>query len=76
MARSKKYKIKGVTSSIAFSSRASVKINDKYYTVEAHEERFIPELEDIDMDKERRDLWDTVNGECDKQIADILNLYK
>lgn len=82
MATSKtKYEPKGVTTSIKFTSRASVcvttKNNDKnFYTVEACEERIIPDLEDVDITEERKALWNCVNEEVDMQIEDILKLTK
>lgn len=73
MARTKKneYVSKAVTTSIRITSRASVKINDNFYTVEYCEERSLPE--DADVEKERAMLWETANMECDNQIADIYN---
>lgn len=68
--------IKGKTTSIKFTSRASVKVNDSFYTVEACEERSIPDLEDVNMEEERQDLWDTVNTECDNQIQEILKTFR
>ena len=75
------YESKLKTTSIKFTSRASIKIEtksgDKFYTVEACEERMIPEgVEDVDWSEERKLLWDTVNDECDKQIEDIINIFK
>ena len=66
---------KALTTSIKFTSRASVKIGESYYTVEAQEERVIPDIDGIDIEAERKDLWETVNGECDKQIEDILRTF-
>ena len=74
--KKKEYISKAKTVSIQFTSRASIKIGDNYYTVEACEERAIPELPDIDINKERELLWDCVNSECDEQISDILKIYK
>lgn len=71
----KEYEVKGITTSIKFTSRASVKINDNYYTLEACEERMIPNIEGVDIQKEKEALWDSVNNECDKQTEDILNVY-
>lgn len=68
--------IKGKTTSIRFTSRASVKVGDSFYTVEACEERTIPDLEDVNMEEERQDLWDTVNTECDNQIQEILKTFR
>lgn len=78
MATKKKseYESKAVPVSIKFSSRASIKIGDNFYTVEASEERMIPQIEGVNMDKERQLLWDTVNNECDQQVADIVDMYK
>ena len=75
------YKSKLKTTSIKFTSRASIKIEtksgDKFYTIEACEERMIPEgVEDVDWSEERKLLWDTVNDECDKQIEEIINIFK
>lgn len=70
------YESKAITESIKFTSRASVKIKDCYYTVEACEERVIPEIEGVDIEEERKLLWDTVNTECDNQIQEILQIYK
>ena len=36
----------------------------------------IPQIEGVNMDKERQLLWDTVNNECDQQVADIVDMYK
>ncbi len=68
--------IKGKTTSIRFTSRASVKVGDSFYTVEACEERAIPDLEGVNMEEERQDLWDTVNTECDNQIQEILKTFR
>lgn len=74
--KKKNYEPKAIPTSIKFVSRCSVKVGDSFYTVEACEERLIPAIEGIDMDEERKALWDTVNIECDKQVEDILKLTK
>jgi hypothetical protein len=70
------YKIVGKTVSIKFTSRASVKVNDSFYTVEACEERMIPDIEGVDIEKEKEALWDSVNSECDSQIQEILRTFR
>ena len=70
------YQSKAIISTIKFTSRASVKVGDSFYTVEACEERMIPAVEDVNVDEERKLLWDTVNTECDEQIKDILATFK
>lgn len=64
----------GVTTSIRITSRASVKIKDSFYTIEYCEERSIPETANVE--EEREALWDTCNGEVDKQIEDIVKMLK
>lgn len=70
MARTK-YQSKAVITTIAATSRASVKIRDNFYTVEYHEERTIPEVSGVNIEAERKILWDTVNAEVDHQVEDI-----
>lgn len=62
-----------VTTSIRATSRASVKINDSFYTVEWCEEHAISESDDIEQ--ARKNLWDICNRECDAQIEDILKSF-
>lgn len=70
------YEVKGITTSIRFTSRASVKIGDSFYTLEACEERMIPDIEGVNIAEERRILWDVVNNEVDEQIRDIVSALK
>lgn len=64
-----------VTRTIKASSRASVKVKDSYYTVEYTEERSLPE-DNCNVQEERDALWDCVNSECDKQVAEIIKTFK
>ena len=70
------YKSKAVITQIAATSRASVNINKNYFTVEYHEERAIPSVTGVDIEKERKLLWDTVNAECDDQLEEISKTFK
>lgn len=68
-----------VVNSIQATSRISLKCGDTFYTLEYTEERIIPSneyLPDLDLDEERRLLWDKVNSEVDKQAEEVQNLYK
>lgn len=76
MTKEREYEVKGITTSIRFTSRVSLKINDNYFTVEACEERQIPDLEDVDIEEERKALWDTVNNEVDDQRDTIVKWFK
>lgn len=58
---------------IRATSRASVKVGDSFYTVEWCEEHSLDETDDIE--KERKNLWDTCNAEVDGQIEDILKSF-
>ena len=61
---------------IVATSRASIKIGDSFYTVEYQEERTVPTDIEVDIVEERESLWETVNAECDNQIADIIKTFK
>lgn len=62
------YESKAKITTIRATSRASVKIRDNFYTLEYSEERVIPEVEGVDIEEERKILWDVVNNEVDLQI--------
>lgn len=64
------------TSTIRATSRASVKIRDNYFTVEYTEERVLPVTEAVDLEEERKALWETVNAECDNQIEEINQTFR
>lgn len=66
--------IKGVTTSIRITSRASIKVKDSFYTIEYCEERSIPE--DADIEEERANLWGVCNAEVDNQLEDIIKMSK
>lgn len=70
------YEQKAITTTIRATSRASVKIRDNFYTLEYCEERTIPDVEGVDLEAEKRLLWNDVNGECDRQIEDTYNAVK
>ena len=70
------YEVKGVPTKITATSRVAIKIKDNYYTVECSEERSIPDVEGVDIEKERQALFDDVNSTVDMQIEDIYNTFK
>lgn len=74
MTKRTEYVSQAKTTAIRVTSRASVKINECFYTVEYCEERSIPETADVE--NERKILWDVANTECDKQIEDIYKCMK
>ncbi len=72
----KPYESKAIIQSISATSRASIKVKDNFFTVEYQEERIIPDIKGVDIEEERRLLWDTVNAECDNQIEEISKTFK
>lgn len=58
---------------IKFSSRASVKVKDNFYTIEYGEERQITDFENTDIDKERQLLIDKCNEMVDNQVQEIVD---
>lgn len=61
------------TTTIKASSRASIKVNDNFYTIEWTEERSVDENDDIAEEREK--LWSVANSEVDAQIQDILETF-
>lgn len=70
------YEIKGKTTKIQATSRCAIRIKDNYYTLELTEERTMPNDVEIDLDKEYRAVFDSINAEIDNQIQDVLNNVK
>lgn len=68
------YEVKGITTTIRATSRVAIKRGDNFFTVEHMEERSIPDVEGIDMDAERKDLWNAVNGVTDGQVEEIYRI--
>lgn len=60
------------TTSIKFTSRASVKLNDSYFTFESTIEKQCPEnYSEEDYIQAKQKLWDECNNEIDNQIIEI-----
>ena len=67
---------KSKATKLVATSRASVKINDNFYTVEMSEERTInPTARGVNLTQEQQLLWDSVNNSVDNQIIDIKNAF-
>lgn len=74
----KEYESKLIVSSLRYTSRVAVKIKDNFFTVEACEERVLPDqcnAEEVDWDKERKMLWDQINGDVDEQVQEIRDYF-
>lgn len=61
------YEPKAQISKISATSRMSLKIKDNYFTIEYSEERAIPDVDGVNIEEERRALWNAVNTECENQ---------
>lgn len=72
MSDNTKYERKAVTTKISATSRVSAKICDDFYTLEFSEERTIPDVSGVNLDEERRILWDDVNYSVDTQLKDTI----
>lgn len=70
------YISKAKTKTIKATSRASVKVNDSFYTLEYTEERTIPQTSNVNIQLEKDLLWDEVNSQVDKQIEDVLRAFR
>lgn len=71
------YVQQGKTVKISATSKATVQFQNNYYSFAYSEERELPEDDSrVDLEKERELLWETLNSEVDKQLAEIEELYK
>lgn len=65
------------TTSIRFTSRASVKIKDSYFTFEACAEKSVPEdMTPEELVDAKQEFWDELNQEVDNQIQEVCNYAK
>lgn len=70
------YVSKAITTIIKASSKTTIKIRDNFYSIEYTEERVIPDVPDIDIEKERVILFDDVNAIVDSQAEDIVRTFQ
>ena len=72
MSNDTEYESKAITTQIRATSRVSAKIGEDFYTLEFSEERTIPDIEGVDLDKERELLFEDVNYTVDTQLQDTI----
>lgn len=71
------YESKAKVVTISGTSKATVQVNNNYYSFSYSEERQLPENDkDVCIERERELLWDTLNSEVDRQVEQIVQLYK
>lgn len=61
------------TTRIQATQRMSVKIRDNYYTVEFLEEREVPNNPNIDLEKEKALLFESVQNTIYAQVQEIVD---
>ena len=61
---------------VEYSEERVIPQIEKIEAVNIVGENYTETLDDIDIEKERQNLWDTVNSEVDGQIEDILKTFK
>lgn len=66
---------KAIPKTIKFSSRASIKIKDSFYTFEYGEERQIDDFNEVNLDKEKQLLIDDCNNIIDNQIEEVVKMF-
>lgn len=75
MSNDTNYQSKAITTQIRATSRASVKVCENFYTVEYTEERTVPDVEGVNLEEERKLLWNDVNDTVDSQVEDIIKAF-
>ena len=70
------YNSKAVTTQITATYRMSIKIHDNFHTVEYTEQRTIPDVDGVNIEKEKQLLWNDVVEEIENQVDDIIASYK
>lgn len=77
MAESKEkvYKSKAITTEIKADSKITLKIKDNYYSVSLEESRTIPDIKGVDMELERKLLFEDINAIIDDQANEILKTF-
>lgn len=71
----KEYSVKAKTVSLKATSRLALKVQDNYYTIQAEEERSLPEsARAVDLSKEWESIFASINEIVDKQAEEILSM--
>ena len=65
---------KAKPTNIHFVSRASIKIQDNFYTIEYGEDRQV-NYDEVNINKERQALINDCNNEVDNQIKEIYETF-
>lgn len=66
------YTPKAKTTSISARVKLTVKVFDNYVSVEGNEERTVPDVDKVNLDKEWQFLWDNVYNVCEIELHKAL----
>jgi hypothetical protein len=72
----KGYESKATITTIKANSKVTLKIRDNFFSVEYSEERTIPDVDGVDIEAERKCLFDDVNAIVDEQANEIRQTFK
>lgn len=72
----KGYQSKAIVTTIKANSKVTLKIRDNFFSVEYSEERSIPDVEGVDIEAERKCLFEDVNAIVDEQANEIRQTFK
>ena len=65
------YVSKATVTTIKANSKVTLKIKDNFFSVEYSEERTVPDVDGVDIEAERKCLFNDVNAIVDEQ-ADVI----
>lgn len=66
---------KAKTTTIKATSRMSIKVKNDFFTVEYCEERVVPDDDSVNLEEERKALWEDVTKEVEDQISEITETF-
>ena len=61
---------------IRADSSLTIELNKRWFKINYGETRIINNPKEVNIEEERKKLWQTVNNETDKQIQDIIDSFK
>lgn len=70
------YESKAIVTTIKADSKITLKIRDNFYSITFEEERSIPNIDGVDLEMERRLLFDDVNAVVDEQAELIVKEFQ
>lgn len=72
----KRYVPKGKTTVISADIKMTIMVRNNYYSVAGHEERSIPDTEDVDIQKEWQFLYEELQDTVSLELQEIKDSLK